>query len=42
VLAQAYQGNGDNANACANFKKVKEGPNVDAAKYQVEQVLKCK
>jgi len=42
VLAQAYQGNGDNANACANYKKVTAGPNVDAAKYQVEQVLKCK
>ena len=42
VLAQAYQGAGDNANACKYFKMVKQGPNVDAAKYQVEQVLKCK
>jgi len=42
VLAQSYEGNGDNANACANYKKVTAGPNVDAARYQVEQVLKCK
>ena len=42
VLAQAYQGKGDNANACKYFKMVKQGPNVDAAKYQMEQVLKCK
>ncbi len=42
VLAQAYQGAGDNTNACTYFKKVTAGPNVDAAKYQVEQVLKCK
>ncbi len=42
VLAQAYQGAGDNANACKYYKMVKQGPNVDAAKYQVEQVLKCK
>jgi len=42
VLAQAYQGKGDTANACKYFKMVKQGPNVDAAKYQIEQVLKCK
>jgi tetratricopeptide (TPR) repeat protein len=42
VLAQAYEGNGDSANACATYKKVTAGPNVDAAKYQMEQVLKCK
>jgi tetratricopeptide (TPR) repeat protein len=41
VLAQAYEGNGDSANACTNYKKVTAGPNVDAAKYQMEQVLKC-
>jgi tetratricopeptide (TPR) repeat protein len=42
VLAQAYEGKGDNANACKYYKMVKQGPNVDAAKYQMEQVLKCK
>ncbi len=42
VLAQAYQGKGDDANACKYYKMVKQGPNVDAAKYQIEQVLKCK
>ena len=42
VLAQAYEGAGDNANACTNFKKVTAGPNIDAAKYEVTQVLKCK
>ncbi len=42
TLGQAYQGKGDNANACASFKKVTSGPNVAAAKYQMEQVLKCK
>ncbi len=42
VLAQAYEGAGDSANACSYFKKVKAGPNVDAAKYEVTQVLKCK
>jgi tetratricopeptide (TPR) repeat protein len=42
VLAQSYEGKGDNANACKYFKMVTAGPNVDAAKYQMEQVLKCK
>ena len=42
VLAKAYEGAGDNTNACATFKKVVAGPNVDAAKYEVTQVLKCK
>ena len=42
ILAQAFEGNGDAASACTNYKKVTAGPNVDAAKYQVEQVLKCK
>lgn len=42
VLAQAYKGAGDNANACANFKKVTAGPNIDAAKYEITHVLKCK
>jgi tetratricopeptide (TPR) repeat protein len=42
VLAQAYEGAGDNANACTTYKKVTAGPNVDAAKYQITQVLKCK
>ena len=42
VLGQAYEGNGDNANACAAYKAVVSGPNVEAAKFQVKEVLKCK
>jgi len=41
VMAQSYEGIGDSANACSYYKKVTAGPNVDAAKYQMEQVLKC-
>ncbi len=41
TLGLAYEGKGDNANACASYKKVKSGPNVEAAKYQITQVLKC-
>ena len=42
TLAQAYQGKGENSKACITFKKVKNGPNVKVAKYQITQVLKCK
>jgi tetratricopeptide (TPR) repeat protein len=40
-LGVALAGTGDSNGACGAFKKVKSGPNVDAAKYQVDQVLKC-
>lgn len=40
-LGQALQGKGDASGACGAYKKVSTGPNVDAAKYQVEQILKC-
>lgn len=38
---QAYEGNGDNANACAAYKKVTGGANVESAKYKMTQTLKC-
>jgi len=41
ALGQAHEGNGDSANACAAYKNVTTGPNVEAAKYQMTQVLKC-
>lgn len=41
ALGQAYEGSGDSANACTAYKSVTTGPNVDAAKYQMTQVLKC-
>lgn len=41
-LAKAYEGKGDKVKACENYKKVTTGPNAAAAKYQIEQVLKCK
>ncbi len=41
TLGQAYEGKGDSANACAAYKNVTTGPNVEAAKYQMTQVLKC-
>lgn len=40
-LGKAYEGKGDSANACAAYKKVTSGPNVDAAKFQIKEVLKC-
>lgn len=40
-LGKAYEGNNDSANACAAFSKVKSGPNVELAKFQMTQVLKC-
>jgi len=42
ALGQAYQGKGDKTNACKAFRNVVKGPNVAAAKYQMNQVLKCK
>ena len=40
-LGKAFEGKGSAANACAAYKKVKTGPNVDAAKFQIKEVLKC-
>jgi tetratricopeptide (TPR) repeat protein len=40
-LGQALEGGGDAAGACAAYKKVTSGPNVEAAKYQMTQTLKC-
>jgi tetratricopeptide (TPR) repeat protein len=40
-LGKAYEGKGDNANACAAYKKVTAGPNVKAAEFQIKEVLKC-
>lgn len=40
-LGKAYEGKGDAASACGAYKNVTTGANVNAAKYQVEQVLKC-
>lgn len=41
ALGQAYEGKGDATSACAAYKNVTTGPNVEAAKYQMTQVLKC-
>lgn len=41
-LGKAYEGKGEADNACLAYKKVTAGPNAQAAKYQIEQVLKCK
>ena len=38
---QAFEGKGDNANACGAYKKVSSGANVEAAKYKITQTLKC-
>lgn len=40
-LGKAFEGKHDSANACAAYKKVTTGPNVDAAKFQIKEVLKC-
>lgn len=40
-LGKAYEGKGNSANACAAYKKVTDGPNVAAAKFQIKEVLKC-
>lgn len=41
ALGQAYEGKGDGGEACVAYKSVTGGPNVEAAKYQMTQVLKC-
>ncbi|HEY9114963.1 MAG TPA: tetratricopeptide repeat protein, partial [Bacteroidales bacterium] len=40
-LGQALEGKGDTAGACDAYQKVTSGPNVESAKYQITQVLKC-
>jgi len=40
-LGKAYEGKGDATNACTTYKKVTGGPNVEAAKFQIKEVLKC-
>jgi len=40
-LGQALEGKGDSSGACNAYKNVTSGPNVEAAKYQITQVLKC-
>ncbi len=42
VLGKALEGKADNVAACDAYKKVTDGPNLNAAKYQIEHVLKCK
>jgi tetratricopeptide (TPR) repeat protein len=41
-IGKANEAKGDATAACEAYKKVTTGPNVQAAKYQMEQVLKCK
>jgi tetratricopeptide (TPR) repeat protein len=40
-IGQALEGKGDATAACGAYKKVTSGSNTAAAKYQIEQVLKC-
>lgn len=40
-LGQANEGKGDAAAACEAYKNVTSGPNVESAKYQMTQTLKC-
>jgi len=41
ILGNAYEGKGDKQLACNAYKNVTSGPNVDAAKHQMKEVLKC-
>ncbi|MQY79742.1 MAG: tetratricopeptide repeat protein [Bacteroidetes bacterium] len=41
-LATSYVGSGDTNSACEAYKKAMFGPYAENAKYQIEQVLKCK
>lgn len=41
-LGNAFIGKGDNTQACSSFKKAMFGQYTVNAKYQIEQVLKCK
>jgi len=40
-LGKAFEGNSDSTNACIAYKNVISGPNVEAAKFQIKEVLKC-
>lgn len=40
-MGTAYEKKGDTENACSSYQKALTGPNGAAAKYQMEQVLKC-
>lgn len=40
-IGQAQEGNGNAAGACAAYKKVTGGNNIETAKYQITTVLKC-
>jgi tetratricopeptide (TPR) repeat protein len=40
-IGKANEGKGDTAAACAAYKNVTSGNNVDAAGYQMKEVLKC-
>lgn len=40
-MGTAYEKKGDTENACASYRKALTGANGAAAKYQMEQVLKC-
>jgi len=40
-LGQANEGKGDTAAACEAYAQVTAGPNVEAANYQITQVLGC-
>ncbi len=40
-LAKAYEGIGDNTQACASYKNVVDGPNLAAAKHKITVELKC-
>ncbi len=41
-LGSAQQASGDTASACASFKMVSSGNNVESAKYKITTELKCK
>lgn len=40
-IAKAYEGAGNKDQACSFYKKVVDGPNVEAAKHKVTVELKC-
>jgi len=41
ILGQAYEGAGNSDEACNAYKNVTVGDNLEAAKYQIQNVLKC-
>jgi len=40
-LGKAFEGKGSSTDACSAYKSVTSGPNVEAAKFQMKEVLKC-